>query len=109
MYTKSTPDKTTRVSDLCRRYRISEDVIAQRLDNETVIVNAGTNRFYRLNDTGSRFWEFIGSGGEERGIEMGLLSEFDTDAATVSAAAEAFVASLAQERLIVVRQSRGRS
>jgi coenzyme PQQ synthesis protein D (PqqD) len=94
-------DTGFRESDLCRRYGISREVIAQRMGNETVVVHTGTNRIYELNGTGARIWELIDSAADRTAIEAGLLSEFHADRATVAAGVEGMLARLVREKLIV--------
>jgi Coenzyme PQQ synthesis protein D (PqqD) len=63
--------------------RPSADVVARRLGDETVLVHLGTNQIYRLNRTGSRFWELLMEGNDRTTTEERLLDEFEIDAASL--------------------------
>jgi hypothetical protein len=59
--------------------RPNKDVIAKRLDEETVLVHIPTNRIFELNETGTRVWEMIGQGLDAGRIIQKLIEEFDVE------------------------------
>lgn len=41
--------------------KVSPDAVYRRIDNEGVLINLQTERMFKLNETGARFWELLAS------------------------------------------------
>ena len=80
--------------------RPDPDVVAQRLEDEIVLVQLRTNRIYELNRTGARIWELWLSGCDAAQIEHRMLEEFEVDRARLAEEIEALFRSLAREELV---------
>lgn len=65
-----------------------------------VLVHLQTNRIFRLNRTGARFWELLLAGQDRQTIEQQLLDEFDVDAGRVNAEIDALLRRLEAAGLI---------
>jgi Coenzyme PQQ synthesis protein D (PqqD) len=76
------------------------DVVYRELEGEMVLVHLGTNRIYSLNETGARFWELLGGGGDRAEIERQLLDEFAIDPDELRQEIDAMLVSLANEGLV---------
>ena len=59
--------------------RPNPDVIAKRLDQNTVLVDISTSRIFELNETGTRIWELLGQGLNVEQIVQHLVSEFEVE------------------------------
>jgi hypothetical protein len=60
-------------------YRPSSDVVSTRLDEEeTVLLSLETQRYYSLNETGSRVWELLSDGQDVDAIATAITEEWDT-------------------------------
>jgi hypothetical protein len=57
--------------------RPAADVVASRLDLQTVLVHIPTNRIFELNETGTRVWELLGQGLEPDAILSHLVDEYE--------------------------------
>ena len=64
-------------------YQPNPDVVAQRVQDEVVLVNLRTNEIYTLNKTAARAWELIAEGRDRSGVEAGLAEEFTVEEADV--------------------------
>lgn len=92
----SGPDKAPFTAPL----RPSRDVVARRLDEETVLVHLRTNSIFALNRTGARLWELLEAGHDRAEIRKRMLAEFDVGEAELDHEIERILESLASERLL---------
>ena len=60
-------------------WRPNPEVIAKRLDQDTVLVDISTSRIFELNETGTRIWELLGQGLNVEQILQHLVSEFEVE------------------------------
>ncbi len=81
-------------------YQPNPDVVAQRVQDEVVLVNLRTNEIYTLNKTAARAWEMIAEGRDRSGVEAGLSEEFSVDEAEVGGELDSLVAELVEKELI---------
>ena len=76
------------------------DVVAQRVQDEVVLVNLRTNEIYTLNKTAARAWELIAEGGDRAKIEAALAEEFSADSEAVGGELDGLVDELLAKELI---------
>jgi Coenzyme PQQ synthesis protein D (PqqD) len=55
------------------------DVVAQRIEDDVVLVHLGTNEIYVLNRTAGRAWELLSQGHPRADIPDCLAAEFETE------------------------------
>lgn len=60
-------------------WRPNPEVIAKRLDQDTILVDISTSRMFELNETGTRIWELLGQGLNVGQIVQHLVSEFEVE------------------------------
>ncbi len=82
------------------RVRIHDDVVAQQVDDEIVIVHLETNQIFRLSLSASRLWALLAAGRDVSEAREALLHEFEVPAATLESDIVATLASLALHRVI---------
>ncbi len=80
--------------------RAHPDVVAQRLDDEVVLVNLQTNRIFALNATAARFWELLTAGVEREEIVRIMCDEFEVEVAHLEGEIDSLLSSLAKEQLV---------
>ena len=80
--------------------RAHPDVVAQRLDDEVVLVNLQTNRIFALNATAARFWELLTAGHDREEIVRVMCDEFEVDAGHLEGEIDSLLSSLASEQLV---------
>jgi len=88
------------VSPPTKTLLVDPDVVARKLDDETVLVQMRTNRIFTLNATGTRIWELIESGCDEGSLVDRLRAEFDASEAKLREEVETLLDSLRAEGLI---------
>ncbi len=81
-------------------YQPNPDVVAQRVQDEVVLVNLRTNEIYTLNRTAARAWELIAEGRDRSGVEAGLADEFSVDEAQVGGELDGLLEELVEKELI---------
>jgi hypothetical protein len=81
-------------------YQPNPDVVAQRVQDEVVLVNLRTNEIYTLNRTAARAWELIAEGRDRSGVEAGLVEEFDTEEGQVGDELDGLLDELVSKELI---------
>lgn len=81
-------------------YQPNPDVVAQRVQDEVVLVNLRTNEIYTLNRTAARAWELIAEGLDRSGVEAGLAEEFSVDEAHVGGELDGLLVELVEKELI---------
>ena len=59
------------------RVRINPEVIAQRVEDDLVLVHLDTNQIYNLNDSAARLWELLEAGLDLDEAKQQLIQEFE--------------------------------
>ena len=83
-------------------YRVNEpQVVHQTVDDETVIVDLGTGSYYSLRGSAQVIWSALERGLDVPGVVQEVGGRFDGDPDEIAPAVQAFVTTLADDRLIV--------
>jgi hypothetical protein len=85
----------------------SGDVLAERVLDETLVLDLTTDRCTRLNHSGSLLWEALDEPCELGELCARLEREFALEPSRARADAEAFVRNLSARRLVTVGPSAG--
>ena len=80
--------------------RPSADVVAQRVEDEIVLVNLTTNAIYTLNRTGARAWELLEGGSAPTEIPSKLAEEFDVDRSEAAGELDHLLGELLDKQLV---------
>jgi hypothetical protein len=81
-------------------FQPNPDVVAQRVQDEVVLVNLRTNEIYTLNKTAARAWELLAEGGDRSSIEATLAAEFSVDEPVVGGELDTLLDELLAKELI---------
>jgi len=79
----------------------SKDVIAQRIQDETVLFDMRTGKYYSLNELGSRAWELLEESLSPREIAARLAAEYDAPQETIAEDIHSLTDELMQAGLLV--------
>ncbi|MCA1726779.1 MAG: PqqD family protein [Actinobacteria bacterium] len=79
---------------------ISEDVVFEVLDDETVLLNLTTGEYHTLNGTGTRAWQLIEEHGDLDRVREAMVAEFQVDAVKLDADLERLVSDLVARGLL---------
>lgn len=60
-------------------FKVNPNVVAQRVEDQVVVVNLETNRIFALNSTGARVWELLSEGHDASEIHATLSQEYAVD------------------------------
>ena len=63
----------------------SPDVLVQELDGEAVLLNLASERYFGLDDVGTRIWQHLSTDGRLDRVCERMQAEFDVDAETLRA------------------------
>ena len=87
---------------LPKRVVIPPDVLSRELDNEGVLLNLETERYYTLDDVGMRMWQLLAERGDVETVVAQLLDEYDVDEATLRRDLADLIARLVEAELVTV-------
>lgn len=59
--------------------RVSEEVLAQELDGETVLLDWASESFFGLDEVSTRIWQLLHEGRNRDGIVEQLLEEYEVE------------------------------
>ena len=83
--------------------RPAPNVLFQELEGETVLLHMGTERYYGLNEVGTRFWQLLTEHGSTQAALNQMLMEFEVDEPTLRADLARLLSELAAARLVIVQ------
>ena len=81
-------------------FKVNPNVVAQRVDDQIVLVNLETNRIFALNSTGARLWELLSDGRSAGEIHAELSKEYAVDEAGLKEEIERLLGELNAESLV---------
>jgi hypothetical protein len=79
----------------------SPDVVFQVVEGETVLLDLAAERYFVLDDVGTRCWQLLSEHGEIEAVVGAMLDEFDVDEATLRADLDSLVEQLRESGLVV--------
>lgn len=84
------------------RFRVNHPtVISETIDGEAILINLDTGAYYSLRETGAALWQLIEQGAAGQQLIDELSDRYDGAPAVMAAGAQALLAELAHEQLIV--------
>ena len=87
---------------LPKRVAIPPDVLSRELDDEGVLLNLETERYYTLDDVGIRMWQLLAEHGDVETVVAQLLDEYDVEQATLRHDLADLIAGLVEADLMTV-------
>ncbi|HKN10306.1 MAG TPA: PqqD family protein [Pseudomonadota bacterium] len=81
---------------------IPETVLATELEDEGVLLNLETGEYFGLDDVGLGMWKVLGTSRSVEDARAALLEQYDVAEEVLSRDLSAFVAELAERKLLVV-------
>ena len=76
-------------------------VVFQEIEGETVLLDVEAERYYALDEVGSRCWELLAEHGDLEKVVASMLAEFDVDEATLRSDLEGLLEQLSAAGLVV--------
>ena len=84
------------------RVRVPDDVLISRLQEESVILNLDSERYYGLDDVGTRFLSVLTSSNSIDAAYQSLVEEYDVDREVLRQDLVALIQNLLQQGIIEV-------
>lgn len=84
------------------RVRVPEDVLISRLQEESVILNLDSERYFGLDDVGTRFLSVLTTSESIEAAYQSLLEEYDVDRDVLREDLLALIENLSQQGIIEV-------
>ena len=84
------------------RVRIPDDVLISRLQEESVILNLDSERYFGLDDVGTRILSVLTNSDSIEAAYQSLLGEYDVDGPVLREDLLALVENLAQQGIVEV-------
>ncbi len=84
------------------RVRIPDDVLISRLQEESVILNLDSERYFGLDDVGTRILSVLTNSDSIEAAYESLLTEYDVDRAMLRDDLLALVANLLQQGIVQI-------
>ncbi|MFI5361386.1 MAG: PqqD family protein [Elusimicrobiota bacterium] len=83
------------------KYKRAPHAAWRRVENESILLDLKTGVYYSLNETASFIWERLVSGASVPEAAAQLCAEFDVSPEEASRDADALVAKLCREKLLL--------
>ena len=84
------------------RVRVPDDVLISRLQEESVILNLDSERYFGLDDVGTRMLSVLSTSASIEAAYESLLAEYDVDGQVLRQDLLALVESLLQKGIVTV-------
>ena len=82
------------------RVTVDETTAWQMVDGRVVMLELDSERYFRLDEVGSRMWELLSTGGDVDAAYARLLEEYEVDEAVLRADLEDFIERLTAKGLL---------
>jgi hypothetical protein len=79
----------------------ARQVLFQEIEGEMVLLDPQAERYYTLDDVGTRFWQLLAEHADMDRVVAAMLAEFDVDEATLRSDLDALMARLSAAGLVV--------
>jgi hypothetical protein len=85
---------------LPRRVTMAPDVLFRELDGEAVILDLNSERYYGLDEVGTRIWQLLAEHGDVATVRDLMLAEYDVDGETLTRDMAGLIAHLVENGLV---------
>ena len=86
---------------------ISSEALFQELEGETVLLNLQSERYYGLDDVGTRMWQLLAENGDVAAAAAQLLKEYNVEAAQLESDLATLIGRLAEAGLLTITAPAG--
>jgi hypothetical protein len=86
--------------NLNQTFTISDEVICQVLEDESVLLDLTSENYLGLDEVGTRIWQLIDDGETMRSVVATMLDEYDTNEETLVGDLDEFLNDLQAQGLI---------
>lgn len=93
------------MTKLPNRVAMDPDVLFRELDGEMVLLNLKDERYYGLDEVGSRTWQLLSEHGDVQQVIGQLLEEYDVDEERLRSDIAELIDELVSARLLSVEDA----
>lgn len=86
---------------------IPDNVMFRELEGEAVILDLDSERYFGLDEVGTRAWRLLAEGRSVREVNAALLEDYEVDAGTLRDDLDELLAALTAEGLVELRDDDG--
>ena len=86
------------------RVSVPEHVLVRVLDGESVVLSLETERYFGLDEVGTRMWTLLVGANTIQSAYESLLAEYDVDPGQLRADIERLIGALSEQGLLVVHE-----
>ncbi len=90
--------------NLDRNVTLCPDVLCQEVSGEMVLLELSGERYFGMNDVGTRIWQLLSESGSPRAVLDAMLEEFDVDRDQLAADLNAYLDELVEAGLARVSE-----
>jgi hypothetical protein len=87
---------------LPRRVTMLSEVLFRELDGEAVILDLNSERYYGLDEVGTRIWQLLAEHGDPLTAREAMLAEYDVDDETLTRDMVELIEKLAENGLVAI-------
>ena len=91
--------------NLPKNVTASPHTVFQQLDDEMILLNLETERYYELDDVGARMWQLLTEYDNTQQVIAQLLSEYEVDETTLRSDLANLISQLSASGLIATDES----
>lgn len=91
-------------SNLKRTISVPDSVLVRELDGESVLLDVRSEKYFGLDEVGTRMWAALTRLGDTESACKALLEEFDVEPERLRADLEALLGELVDQGLLVVHE-----
>ena len=86
---------------MIRQFQMTPDVLFQTVADEAVLLNLNDNRYYGLDDIGTRIWQLLMEHGAVEVVVEQMLQEYEVDEATLRRDLAALLTEMERRGLLI--------
>lgn len=87
---------------LPKNIKISDQVLFQEIDGECVLLNLENERYFGLNEVGTRFWQLLSENSNTANALNNLQKEYDTSEETLQSDLADLINELSEQGLVTI-------
>src|SRR6185312_4432625 len=88
-------------SVLGKRFTATADVLCQSVEDEMVLLDLKSQRYYGLDDVGARIWQLLQESGSPEEVANQICKEYDGDQKQILGDVEGMIQDFLEQGLIV--------
>ena len=89
---------------LPKKVKISDEVLFQEIEGECVLLNLKTEKYFGLDEVGTRFWHLLSENDETDKALSNLYNEYDVESETLQNDLAILIDQLSKQGLVMIEE-----